>query len=166
MSDFEHFLIIGGDWHYYLFNIVSIGEKLDIKNVAILESNGTVAAYSHLGGRIGVLLALNKEGQNQLAYDMAMQVAAMNPAYMTPADVPQEIIAKETEIYTEQLKAEGKPADVMAKIIEGKLSKLYKEVCLLQQAFIKDDSKTIETYLKETAGADIQIEKYIRFSLS
>jgi len=143
----------------------SIGEKFDVRNVAVLESSGTVAAYSHMGGKIGVLLAINKADKTDLAYEIAMQIAAMNPQYLKPEDVPQDIVEKEKEIYAEQLKKEGKPEEIMIKILEGKISKFYKEVCLLNQVFIKDDSKIVDAYLKSEAGDDAQIEKYIRFSL-
>ena len=143
----------------------SIGEKFDVKNVAVLESEGTVAAYSHLGGKIGVLLAINTEGQTEVAYDIAMQTAAMNPAYLKPEEIASDIVEKEKEIYSEQLKKEGKPEEIIAKILEGKISKFYKEVCLLHQLFIKDDSKTVDAYLKSVAGEGAQVEKYIRFSL-
>lgn len=143
----------------------SIGEKLAIGNVAVLKSEGTVAGYSHMGGKIGVLLSINKADQKDLAYDIAMQVAAMNPEYLAPEDVATDVIEKEKAIYTEQLKKEGKPEEIIEKILKGKINKFYTGVCLTKQAYIKDDSKDIAKHLAEVAGDDAKIEKFIRFSL-
>lgn len=137
-----------------------IGEKLDIKKYEKLESAGTVAAYSHLGGKIGVLAALDKEGQSDIAYDVAMQIAAANPKYIKPEDVLAEEIAKEKEIYKAQLLKEGKPENMIEKIMVGKLAKYYEEVCLNKQEYIKDDSKSVEDIL-----GDVKVEKFIRYSL-
>ena len=137
-----------------------IGEKLDIKRYDKLTSGGTVAAYLHSGGKIGVLVALNKEGQSDIAYDIAMQVAAANPKYIAPADVVAEEIAKEKEIYREQLLKEGKPENMIEKIILGKLARYYKEVCLVKQEYIKDDKKSVEEIL-----GGVKVEKFIRYSL-
>lgn len=137
----------------------TIGEKLSIKGFAIL-GGATVSSYSHLGGRIGVLVSLSEAGKSELATDIAMQVAAANPKYLAPTEVPAEEIAKEKEIYREQLLKEGKPEQMIEKIAEGKINKYYSEVCLLKQEFIKDDKKTVEGIL---GGA--QIEKFVRYSL-
>ncbi|MFA4942459.1 MAG: translation elongation factor Ts [Patescibacteria group bacterium] len=137
----------------------TIGEKLSIKNFAIL-TGATVASYSHLGGRIGVLVALSEAGKSELAGDIAMQVAASNPRYLLPEEVPMEEINKEKEIYREQLLKEGKPEQMIEKIAEGKINKYYSEVCLLKQEFIKDDKKTVEDIL-----GGVKIDKFIRYSL-
>jgi len=137
-----------------------IGEKLDVKRYGKLTSDGTVAAYSHLGGKIGVLVALDKEGQSDIAYEAAMQVAAANPKYIAPADVAAEEIAKEKEIYREQLLKEGKPENLIEKITAGKLEKFYEEICLLKQEYIKDDKKRVEDIL-----GGVKVEKFIRYSL-
>lgn len=142
-----------------------IGEKLGVKRCAVLVSSGVVAAYSHMGGKIGVLVALNKAGKNDLAYDIAMQVAAINPEYIRPEDVPEEIINKEKEIFIEQLKAENKPEEIIDKIVQGKLQKYFSEVCLVKQPFIKDDKITVEQFLKEKGGEDVRVEGFVRFSL-
>jgi elongation factor Ts len=137
-----------------------VGEKLDIKKYEILNSAGTVAVYSHPGSKIGVLVALDKAGQNELAYEIAMQIAAANPQYIKPEDVLAEEIAKEKEIYQAQLLKAGKPENMIAKILEGKLSKFYEEVCLIKQEYIKDDKKKVQDILGE-----IKVEKFIRYSL-
>lgn len=136
-----------------------IGEKLVIKRFDIL-SGGTVAAYSHMDGRIGVLAALSKAGERDLARDIAMQIAAANPKYISPADVPAEEIEKEKEIYAEQLRKEGKSEEIVNKIMAGKLNKYYEEVCLVKQEYIKDDKKRVEDIL---GGA--KVEKFMRYSL-
>ncbi|MEI6596756.1 MAG: translation elongation factor Ts [bacterium] len=137
-----------------------IGEKLDIKRYEMLNSSGTVAAYSHLGGKIGVLIALDKEGQSDIAYDLAMQIAAANPKYISPENVSADEVNKEKEIYKAQLLKEGKPENMIDKIMPGKLAKFYEEICLLKQEYIKDDKKKIEDIL---AGA--KIDNFIRYSL-
>ena len=123
-------------------------------------SGTMVAAYSHMGGRIGVLVALDKEGQTELATDIAMQIAATNPRYLNPEDVPEEETNKEKEIYKEQLLKEGKPENIIDNILEGKINKYYEEVCLVKQEYIKEDKKKVEDIL-----GDVKVEKFIRYSL-
>lgn len=137
-----------------------IGEKLDIKRYERLNSAGTVAAYSHLGGKIGALVALDQEGQSHIAYDIAMQIAAANPRYISPEDVPAGEIAKEKEIYRAQLAKEGKPEKMIEKIVAGKLNKFYEEVCLVKQEYIKDEEKRVEDIL-----GGVRVERFIRYSL-
>lgn len=136
-----------------------IGEKLDIKRFAVV-SGGSVAAYSHLGGRMGVLVVLDQAGKNDIALDVAMQVAAANPKYLVPAEVSTEELDKEKEIARELLVKEGKPAEMVEKILEGKMSKYYSEVCLTEQEYIKDDKKKVKDILDGAA-----ITKFVRFSL-
>ncbi|OGF24285.1 translation elongation factor Ts [Candidatus Falkowbacteria bacterium RIFCSPLOWO2_12_FULL_45_13] len=138
----------------------TIGEKLEIKKYDILSSAGTVACYTHAGGRIGVLAALDKAGQSSLAYNVAMQIAAANPKYIKPEDVSPGEIAKEKEIYRAQLLKEGKPENMIDKIIAGKLNKFYEEVCLVKQEYIKDDKKSVEDIL-----GGVKAEKFVRYSL-
>jgi len=137
-----------------------IGEKLEIKKIDTLEGK-SLAAYSHMGGKIGVLIALNKDGENELSSNLAMQVAAVNPKYLNSSDVPQEEIDKEKEIEREKLKKENKPEQIIDKILDGKIRKYCEEVCLVEQDYIKDDKKKI----KEILG-DAEIVKFIRYSLS
>ncbi len=137
----------------------TIGEKLDIKRFEILRGV-TVASYSHLGGRLGVLVALDAAGQESLAADVAMQVAAANPKYIRPDQVDAEEMAKEKEIYKAQLLKEGKPENMVDKIVEGKMGKYYSEVCLLEQEYIKDDKKKVKDML---GGATVT--GFVRYSL-
>ncbi len=138
----------------------TIGEKLDIKKFNILTSAGTVSAYSHMGGRIGVLAALDKPDKADLARDIAMHIAAANPKYIVPEDVPEEEINKEKEIYAEQLKKEGKPENIIEKILEGKINKYFEDVCLIKQEYIKDDKKKVEDVLD-----DARVDEFVRYSL-
>ncbi len=137
----------------------TVGEKMGLKRFAIV-SGASVAAYSHLGGRLGVLVALDKPGQETLAADIAMQVAAANPKYLLPTEVDPAEMAKEKEIYKEQLLKEGKPENMIDKILEGKMSKYYSEVCLVEQEYIKDDKKKVKDIL-----AGVNILKFVRYSL-
>lgn len=138
----------------------TIGEKMIINNMAIIQG-ASVSAYSHLGGKIGVLVALDQPGKKDVAADIAMQVAAANPKYLVPAEVSSDDLEKEKSIYKEQLLKEGKPEAMIEKIVEGKMSKYYSEVCLTEQEFIKDDKKKIKDIL---GGANIL--KFVRFTLS
>jgi elongation factor Ts len=136
-----------------------IGEKLKLKRFDVLKGS-TVSAYSHLGGKIGVLVSLDKIAQDDLAYEMAMQIAASNPKYIKPEDVDPAELAKEKEIYKEQLSKEGKPEVIIEKIMAGKVNKYYEDVCLNKQEYIKDDKQKVEQIL-----GGINIEKFIRYSL-
>lgn len=135
------------------------GEKMGIKRLDYV-SGASVAAYSHLGGRLGVLVALDKPGQEALAMDIAMQVAAANPKYILSSEVAAAEMDREKEIYKEQLLKEGKPVAMVEKIVAGKMGKYYSEVCLVEQEYIKDDKKKIKDIL---AGANVL--KFVRFAL-
>lgn len=137
----------------------TIGEKLEIKRFDIV-SGGTVAAYSHMGGKIGVLAVLDKPDKGELARETAMQIAAADPKYIFPEDVPAEETEKEKEIYRAQLIKEGKPEQIIDKIMHGKINKYFEEVCLVKQEYIKDDKKRVENIL-----GDVKVEKFIRYSL-
>jgi len=137
----------------------TIGENLLIKRFAII-SGETVAAYSHLGGRLGVLISLDKPSQEVLAMDLAMQVAAASPKYLVSSEVDKAEMEKEKEIYKEQLLKEGKPENMVEKIVIGKMGKYYSEVCLVEQEYIKDDKKKVKDIL-----GDVNILKFIRYSL-
>ncbi|MDD3711232.1 MAG: translation elongation factor Ts, partial [Patescibacteria group bacterium] len=136
-----------------------IGEKLALGRVAVI-SGQTVSAYSHLGGRIGVVVALDQAGKEELAGDIAMHIAAANPRYLNSSEVLAEELEKEKEIYREQLLKEGKPENIIENIMQGKIKKYYSEVCLVDQEYIKDDKKTINDIL-----GGVNIIKFIRYSL-
>lgn len=142
--------------------IVKIGENLKLGFFDLVEAT-VLGFYLHSNKKIASIVSLSS-GSEDLAKDIAMHVTAMNPEYLKPEDVPSEVILKEKEIYTEQLKAEGKPENIIENILKGKEEKFYKDNCLTKQAFIKDDKMSIENLLK-SAGENIVIEKYKRYSL-
>jgi elongation factor Ts len=132
--------------------VAKIGENISVRRYTVLSSEGTLGAYVH-GTRIGALVVV-KGGDATLAHDLAMHVAASNPKYRTMADVPADVVSKEREILTEQAQGEGKPPEIVAKMVEGRLRKSLGEITLLGQAFVKDPDQTIEKLLKGAkAGA-------------
>lgn len=134
--------------------IAKIGENMTIRRFSVENvENGVVSAYIHAGGKISVIVALESEGDKEalevLGKDLAMQVAAMNPKYISTDDVDPEFIAHEREILIAQALNEGKPKNIVEKMVEGRLQKELKEVCLLEQAFVKDGDVTVKkTYRK------------------
>lgn len=140
--------------------IVKIGENLRLGKYNLIEGE-LIGTYLHSNKKVAGVVVL--QGANTgLAKDIAMQIAATAPRYLGPADVPSEVVAKEQEIYREQLKNEGKPENMWDKILPGKLQKFYSEVCLTRQVYIKDDKKTIEDLLK---GSGAAIKEFYYYSL-
>lgn len=138
---------------------------------------GLVEAYVHPGGRIGVLLEVNCEtdfvARNdtfvELVRDLALHIAAANPLYLTKDDVPGEVIGKEREILLAQAAEEGKPEEIQQKMVEGRLKNFTKEVCLLEQEFVKDTSKTVEQRIQEAisvTGENIRVRRFTRYELA
>ena len=140
--------------------VAKIGENIGVRRFTVLESAQHLGAYTH-GARIGALVAL-KGGTAELAHDLAMHVAASNPRYLSVQQVPQDVMAKEREILTEQARGEGKPPEIVAKMVEGRLRKSLGEVTLLGQPFVKDPDVTVEKLLK-SAGAEVA--GYVRFEV-
>ncbi len=141
-----------------------------------ITSEGLVYSYIHGEGRIGVLVEVNCEtdfvAKNEafkvFVKDMAMHIAASNPLYISQSDVPENVLAKEREIYKHQASESKKPAPVIDKIVEGKIKKYYEETCLLQQPFIKDQNKKVEGLLKELIaklGENCSVRRFVRFQL-
>jgi len=139
-------------------------------------SEGLVHSYIHTGGKIGVLVELNCETDfvartdefQQLAKDIAMHIAATNPDFISREQVPADLLDKEKEIYREQAVRSGKPEKVLDKIVKGRLEKYYQEVCLLEQAFIKNPDTSVGRLIQETAakiGENIQVRRFARFQL-
>ena len=137
---------------------------------------GLVYSYIHAGGRLGVMIEVNCEtdfvaktdGFVELCHNLAMQIAATNPISLDKNSVPDDIIAKEKEIYTEQAKSSGKPDNIIEKMVEGRLSKFFQENCLMEQAYIKDSDKRIADLMTETIatlGENISISKFTRFAV-
>jgi len=140
--------------------IAKIGENISVRRSVVFSSEGNLGAYVH-GTRIGALVAV-RGGDASLAHDLAMHVAASNPKYRTMADVPAEVVAKEREILTEQAQGEGKPPEIVAKMVEGRLRKSLGEITLLGQAFVKDPDVTIEKLVK---GAKAEVIAFERFEV-
>ena len=143
--------------------IATIGENMNIRRFRKAVSNSFVTTYIHMGGKIGVLL--NMEGENNednktKAKDIAMHVAAMAPDFMERTDVPEEVLEKEKTIVRAQLLEQGKPENIIDKILIGKMNKYYEENCLLQQKFVKDDKLTIAQYADK-----LKIVSFDRFKL-
>jgi elongation factor Ts len=132
----------------------TIGEKIEVRRVARIENDGPLATYSH-GGKIGVIVAL-KGGSEELAKGIAMHVAAMNPPHIKPEDVPAEFVAKEKEIALSQMteKDKAKPAEILEKIISGKINKIVSEVTLVGQPYVIDTNTTVGDVLRKE-GADV-----------
>lgn len=142
--------------------LASIGEKIGISRFERVEAP-YVASYIHGANRMGVLVGLTKEGA-EAGKDVAMQIAAMNPLAIDESSVSPEMIAREKDIAIEQIKAEGKPAEMAEKIALGKVNKFFKENTLLAQAFVKDNSKSVADYLK-SVDADLKITEFKRVAL-
>ncbi len=141
--------------------IAKLGENIGVRRFAYLETADVVADYIHHGSRIGVVVAL-EGGDVALARDIAMHVAALNPAYVSANDVPEAVVSKEREILTEQAGQSGKPAEIVAKMVEGRLRKFLAETTLLGQPFVKDPDVTVEKLLK---NSNAKISGVIRYEV-
>jgi elongation factor Ts len=146
------------------------------KKAGRMTREGIIYSYIHPGEKLGVLVEINCETDfvartedfRNLAKDLAMQVAATNPLVISRAELKEEAIQKEKDIYRAQAKSEGKPEKIIDKIVEGKLEKYFQEVCLLEQAFIKDEDRSVHDRLNETIaklGENITIKRFVRFRL-
>jgi len=142
--------------------VAKIGEKISVSRFERVDAP-FVAAYIHGSYRMGVLVGLSKEAA-EAGKDVAMQIAAMNPIAIDADSVPAEVIAREKDIAIEQVKAEGKPAEMAEKIAAGKINKFFKESTLLAQPFVKDGNKSVADYLK-TIDADLKITEFKRVAL-
>ena len=149
--------------------VLTIGENIQIRRFERME--GACVAYVHAGGKIGVLVNFDTDLAAKpefVAYgkDVAMQIAALNTAYLTKDDVPAEVIEHEKEVMRQQVINEGKPAAIADKIVMGKINKFYKENCLVDQEFVKDSKQTVKQYVDSVAkllGAKIEIKEFVRF---
>ena len=140
-----------------------IGEKLSFRRFAKVEKKDSESfgAYIHMGGKIAVLTVV--EGANEeVARDVAMHAAAMRPQYVTKEDVPEDVVNHEKEVLTEQAMNEGKPKEIAEKMVQGRIQKFYKEICLAEQPFVKDGDVTVAQYVKNNGGS---IVKMIRFEV-
>jgi elongation factor Ts len=165
-----------GDMEQAIDYLRKKGAAVAAKRADKETNQGVVEAYIHAGGRIGAMVELNCEtdfvaktpGFKQLAHDLAMQITAMTPQYVSREQVPQQVIEKEIEIYKTQAQNEGKPAQVAEKIAQGRLDKFFQETVLLEQSFIKDSGKTIRDIVDEEiakVGEKITIRRFLRYHL-
>lgn len=139
----------------------TIGEKLSLRRVEVVTKNDdeVFGSYLHMGGKIASLTVL-KGANEDVAKDVAMQAAAMKPEYLNEESVPQDRVEKEKEVLKEQAMEEGKPADIAEKMVVGRLKKFFKEICLVDQAFIKDGDIDVKTYVKNNGGEVINMVRY------
>ncbi len=152
------------------------GAAIAQKRSGNATSEGLIHAYIHPGAKVGVLLEINCEtdfvantaDMKQFAQDICMHIAAFKPKYINPEDVDKEFLDNERRILTEQMTDAKKPAEVIAQIVEGKIKKIYSEVCLMKQQFVKNDQVTIEDLLKDLIakmGESIKIKRFTRFEI-
>ena len=146
---------------YIVEKTSKIGEKLDFRRLAIVnkEKDENFGTYLHMGGKIAVITVI-KGANEEVAKDVAMQAAAMDPKYVFISDVPEEEIAREKEVLKEQAMNEGKPADIAEKMVEGRLKKFYKEICLAEQAFIKDGDIDVTKYVTNNGGELVSMTRF------
>lgn len=147
-----------------------------VKKASRATNEGLIHSYIHMGGKIGVLIEVNCETDfvartdefKELAHNLAMQVAASSPLYVSKEDVPEDALEKERRLYREQALEQGKPEKVIDRIVEGKLNKFYQEVCLLEQPFIREPEKTVSQLITEhiaKLGENIRVKRFVRFQL-
>ena len=143
--------------------IAKIGEKIAIRRfVKYVENNSTVDSYIHMGGKIGVVVEASKNIPAEVIHDVALQIAAAKPSYITKEEVPQDEIAKEKEILKAQALNEPnpKPVNIIEKMVEGRINKYYKDVCLLEQPFVKNGDMSIAQYLKASNASIIRFTRF------
>ena len=152
----------------YITNATAvIGEKISIRRFAIYETKGKIETYIHMGGKVGVMVeAVDvKAGSEETLHDVALQIAASKPLYLVPSEVPAEVLAKEKEIMLVQMqndeKNKNKPVAILEKIIDGKMGKYYSENCLMEQAFVKDDSQKVT----QVIGNKFKVVRFTRFEM-
>jgi elongation factor Ts len=166
----------GGDVEKAIDALRKSGAAKAEKRSGRTANEGRVDSYIHPGNRVGVLIEVNCETDfvartpefEELVRNLAMQAAAAGADYIQREDVPAERIERERAIYTAQLEEQGKPAAIIAKIVEGKLDKFYSEICLLEQPYIRDDKKTVGDLLKEAGsktGENLVVRRFSRFRL-
>lgn len=166
----------GGDIEKAIDYLRTKGLAAAGKKAGRIASEGAVGSYIHMGGRIGVLIEVNCETDfvgkspkfQELVKDLAMQVAASNPEFVSEEEVPAERLEREKAIFREQALAEGKPEKIVDKIMAGRVQKFYNQVCLLNQPFIKEDKKTVSEVVKGAIaeiGENINVRRFVRFEM-
>ncbi len=137
----------------------TIGEKISLRRFVCYETSGKIVSYIHMGGKIGVLVELSG-GSDELGKDVAMQIAAANPSAVDRAGVDATELEHEKEVLRKQALEEGKPEKIVEKMVEGRINKFYKEVCLVEQIFVKDSEKTVKDIL-----GDVKVARFTRYQL-
>lgn len=148
---------------YLVALVAQIGEKLSFRRFELVKKTDeeTFGKYIHMGGKISALAVLKKTDE-EVARDVAMHIAAMNPSYLNRDLVAEEELNREREVIKEQAINEGKPADIAEKMVAGRINKFYKEICLLEQAFVKDPDLNVETFVKNNGS---EVLSYIRYEV-
>jgi elongation factor Ts len=166
----------GGDQEKAVDYLRKKGLAAASKKAGRIASEGIVGSYIHAGGKIGVLVEVNcetdfvakNEAFQTFVKDIAMHIAAASPLYVRREEVPAELLEREKAIYRDKAKETGKPDAIIEKIVDGQINKFYADICLLEQAFVKDPDKTIQTYLNETIasiGENMSIRRFTKFVL-
>ena len=166
----------GGDLEKAVTELRKKGMAAAEKRAGRSTSEGLIHAYIHAGGKIGVMVEVNCETDfvartpefEELVHNIAMHIAAAEPRYVAKEDVTEDDLAREREIFAEQARATGKPEQVVEKIVDGKMSKFYSQVCLLEQPYIKDPDRTVGVLVKEAIasfGENIRISRFLRYKL-
>lgn len=165
-----------GDFEKAIVWLREKGIAAAAKKQSRIASEGIVSAYIHMGGKIGVLVEINcetdfvakTEAFQQIGHDIALQIAAASPKYVKIEEVPAEELEKEKEILRNQALNEGKPAQIIEKMVEGRVKKFYQDVCLMEQAFVKDQNMTVAQYINEKTlqiGEKISIRRFARYEM-
>ena len=144
--------------------VAKIGEKLTLRRFEIRTKtdNDTFGPYLHMGGTIGVLVVLDGTTDEEAAKDIAMHIAALNPKYVSRDQVPAEEVEREKKVLTEQALNEGKPENIVAKMVEGRIGKYFEDICVLDQAFVKDSDQKVKDFVKTTGGT---LRDFVRYAV-
>lgn len=140
----------------------NIGEKIELRRFSRFKTDGMLHSYIHMGGKIGVMVELSGDADTETANNIAMQIAASSPEYISPEEVTEEDIAREKKVYREQMLNEGKPEHIIDNIVEGKINKFYNQVCLNNQEYIRDTDISVEEYLDEKG---VTVEDFVRYEV-
>ena len=144
--------------------IATIGEKITLRRFAILNKtdNDAFGAYLHMGGRIGTVVVLEGTQDEEVAKDVAMHIAAVNPSYVSRENVPEEEVNRERAILKEQALGEGKPEHIVEKMVEGRLGKFFEQICLLDQAFVKDPDMKVKKFVADKGAT---VKEFVRYEV-
>lgn len=144
--------------------VATIGEKITLRRFVVSTKTDADAfgAYLHMGGRIGVLVVLEGSTDEAAAKDVAMHIAAINPQYVSRDEVSEDEVARERKVLTEQALNEGKPENIVAKMVEGRLGKYFEDICLLDQTFVKNSDQKVRDFVKSTGG---NVTSFVRFAV-